>query len=130
MNDYAYVKPSKIILEMPFATMHDAVDGFVRVMHMPDEPLGTFLAFWGSVDLGIWSFSNRPVEYVKDIHCKTLLQWGSEDFRVKQDETDAIYANLGTKEKKLVVYESSGHESLCKKEHDKWMQSVNTFLNK
>ena len=120
----------KIILEMPFATMHDATDGFVRLMQLPDEPLGTFLTFWGGVDLGVWAFSNKPMEYVKDIHCPTLLQWGAEDIRVEKSETEAIYNNLGTKDKKLVIYENSGHESLCKSEHDKWMQNIATFLNK
>lgn len=129
LHDYPNLHVQKIILEMPFATMHDATQGFVRVMHLPDEPLGTFLTFWGGVDLGMWAFSNKPVEYVKDIHCQTLLQWGAEDFRVKKSETEAIYNNLGTKNKKLVIYENSGHQSLCKNEHDKWMENVTAFLN-
>ena len=129
LHDYPQIKVEKLILEMPFATMHDATDGFVRTMNLPDEPLGTFLTFWGGVNLGIWVFSNKPVEYAKDIHCKTLLQWGAKDFRVERSETDAIYNNLGTADKKLVVYETAGHESLCKKEHDKWMQNVTEFLN-
>jgi len=129
LHDYPAMKVDKVILEMPFATMHDATDGFVRTMHLPDEPLGTFLTFWGSVNLGVWAFSNKPVEYAKEIHCKTLLQWGAKDYRVQQSETDAIYNNLGTPNKKLVVYENAGHESLCKREHDKWMQNVSTFLN-
>ncbi|MEP6845774.1 MAG: alpha/beta fold hydrolase [Panacibacter sp.] len=130
MHDYLSMQPQKIILEMSFGTMHDAVDGFVRVMHLPDEPLGTFLAFWGSAELGIWSFSNKPVEYAKDIHCKVLLQWGKEDYRVQESETDEIYANLGTDQKTLVKYDHSGHQSLCKNEHDKWIQNVTAFLNK
>ena len=130
IHDYPSILVQKIILEMPFATMHDATNGFVRLMHLPDEPLGTFLTFWGGVDLGVWAFSNKPMEYVKDIHCPTLLQWGTEDIRVEKSETEAIYNNLGTKDKKLVIYDHSGHESLCKSEHDKWMQNIATFLNK
>jgi uncharacterized protein len=129
MHDYSAIQPKKIILEMPFGTMHNAAEGFIRIMNLPDEPLGTFLAFWGGADLGIWAFSNKPVEYVKDIHCKTLLQWGQEDFRVTQEETDTIYNNLGTKEKRLIVYANSGHESLCKSEHDKWIRNITGFLN-
>jgi uncharacterized protein len=130
MHDYPAMKVNKVILEMPFGTMRNAAEGFVRVMQLPDEPLGTFLTFWGGMSLGgIWAFSNKPVEYVKDIHCKTLLQWGNEDFRVTQNETNVIYNNLGTKEKELVVYENSGHESLCKNEDEKWMQNVTAFLN-
>lgn len=130
MHDYTALQPQKIILEMPFGSMHQATEGFVRLMHLPDEPLGTLLTFWGGAELGIWAFSNEPAEYVKDIHCKALLQWGKEDPRVTQSETDEIYKNLGTQEKELVVYEHSGHESLCKSEQVKWLQSVTAFLNK
>lgn len=129
MHDYATMQPKKLILEMPFGSMLQATEGFIRVMKLPDEPLGTFLTFWGGTELGLWAFNNEPAEYVKDIHCKTLLEWGKEDDRVTQDETDEIYKNLGTKEKELVVYEHSGHESLCKKEHDKWLKTVSAFLN-
>jgi uncharacterized protein len=131
VHDYQAMKVQKVILEMPFSTMQHAAEGFVRVMHLPDEPLGAFLTFWGGMNLGgIWVFSNKPVEYAKDIHCKTLLQWGKEDFRVTQNETNEIYKNLGTKEKELVVYENSGHQSLCKNEHEKWMQNITQFLDK
>jgi uncharacterized protein len=130
MHDYTELQPQKIILEMPFGSMHQAAEGFIRLMHLPDEPLGTFLTFWGGTELGVWAFNNEPAEYVKDIHCKTLLQWGKEDFRVTQEETDEIYKNLSTKDKELIVYENSGHESLCKNEHEKWMKTVTAFLNK
>lgn len=129
LHDYPALQPQKIILEMPFGSLHQATQGFIRVMHLPDEPLGTLLTFWGGAELGVWAFNNEPVEYVKDIHCKTLLQWGREDIRVTKSETGEIYNNLGTREKKLIVYENSGHQSLCKNEHDKWMQSVTAFLN-
>ena len=131
MHDYPNMQPAKLILEMPFASMCEASEGFVRVMNLPSEPLGVFLTLWGGINLGgIWAFSNKPVEYAKDINCATLLQWGAKDFRVKESETRSIYNNLNAKEKQLVIYENSGHESLCKKENEKWMQNVAAFLNK
>jgi esterase/lipase len=50
------------------------------------------------------------------------------DPRVQQQETDAVYKNLAGK-KQLLVYETAGHESLCDKEHDKWVSAVGSFLN-
>ena len=128
MNDYPDIQPRKIILEMPFANMQHAVEGFVRTMNLPDEPLGTFLTFWGGTELGIWAFSNRPSEYVKKINCPVLLQWGKDDIRVTEKETDEIFANLPGKEKTVVKYDGVGHESICKKSHEKWMQNVTAFL--
>ena len=76
---------------MPFGTMLGAAEGLIRTMHLPDEPLGVELTFWGGLETGNWSFNNNPEEYVKKIHCPVLLQWGEKDNRVTQKETDHIY---------------------------------------
>lgn len=128
MYDYPPIQPRKIILEMPFASMHEAVEGFVRTMKLPDEPLGTFLTFWGGTELGIWAFANKPEEYVKKISCPALLQWGRKDIRVTEKETDELFANLGSKQKKIVKYDGVAHESICKHSHEKWMQNITAFL--
>jgi uncharacterized protein len=127
MEEY-HLKPSKIILEMPFATMKDAVEGQLNSMHLPEEPFGVLLTFWGGLENGFWAFSADPDNYVKDIHCPVLLQQGAHDIRVKPIETKEIYHNLN-QPKQLVMYNNSGHESLCKKEHLKWLASVSAFLN-
>lgn len=128
MYDYPAIQPTKVILEMPFATMHDAVDGFVRNMNLPDEPLGTLLTFWGGTELGVWAFSHQPEVYVKKITCPVLLEWGRQDNRVLQYETDGIFKNIGSKEKKLVEYEHVGHASLCKNASWQWSETVGMFL--
>jgi uncharacterized protein len=120
--------PSKVILEMPFATIRQAAQGRIKMMGMPPEPLSTLVLFWGSVENSFWAFDMQPAEFVKKINMPVLLQWGRHDPRVLQEETDAIYKNLPAK-KQLVVYETAGHESLCNKEHEKWMASVTGFLN-
>lgn len=126
VQDYG-LKPSKVILEMPFASLHDAVEGRVKLMHLPAQPLASLLTFWGGTIHGFWAFNNKPYLFAKSITCPVLLQWGANDPRVKRSETVAIFANLPA-QKKMVVYENSGHESLCKKETEKWMANVNDFL--
>ena len=42
-------------------------------------------------------------------------------------ETEAIYSNISTA-KKMVIFENSGHESLCEKEPQKWIAEVTAFL--
>ena len=122
------LRPSKVILEMPFATMEDAVEGQVRLMHLPVEPLATLLTFWGGVEQGYWAFNIRPLDYVKKIHCPVLMQSGLKDIRVTALERKEVFDNLNPP-KQLVIYKNSGHESLCKKEHLKWLASVSAFLN-
>lgn len=119
--------PSKIILEMPFGSMYEAVKGFLRIKKLP-QALAPFITFWGGILNGEWAFKNNPTEFVKKITCPVLLQWGAQDPRVTKTETDNIFASIGTDKKKLVVYENSAHESLCTKEYDKWKQNISEFL--
>ncbi|MDB5201987.1 MAG: alpha/beta fold hydrolase [Ferruginibacter sp.] len=119
--------PAKIILEMPFATMMDAVEGRVKMMKLPAQPISTLLTFWGGTENGFWAYNFKPAEYVKSIQCPVLLQWGRHDPRVASRETQLIYNNIPAK-KTLVVYENSGHESLCTKEPQKWTAAITAFL--
>lgn len=122
------LRPSKVILEMPFATIKQAAHGRIKMMGMPPEPLSTLVLFWGSVENGFWAFGMKPAEFVKKITMPTLLQWGRNDPRVLQEETDTIFKNIAGK-KQLVVYENAGHQSLCDQENEKWMATVSNFLN-
>ena len=127
MNDYT-LQPQKIILEMPFGTIEDAVEGRVKMMGLPPQPVSILLTFWGGVEHGFWAFNMKPQEYAKKITCPVLLQWGKNDPRVTKKEEERLFANLAAAHKKFVVYDSSQHESLCKKENEKWMAEINAFL--
>jgi uncharacterized protein len=122
------LQPAKIILEMPFGSLHEAVKGRVRLMHLPEQPTASLLTFWGGTEQGFWGFNHSPINYVKNIYCPVLLQWGRLDARVTEAETTGIFQNLSAKEKKLVVYETAKHESLLKNEPAKWKREVSTFL--
>ena len=128
MDEYPAMQPNKIIIEMPFGTIEDAVEGRIKMMHLPAQPLATLITFWGGVEHGFWAFDMKPQEYAKKISCPTLLQWGANDPRVSRAEEDILFANLATTNKKFVVYDNCVHESLCKKENEKWMGEVSTFL--
>lgn len=127
MSDYD-LKPAKIILEMPFASMHHAVKGKLRIMGLPPEPLAPFLSFWGGALNGAWAFGYKPYEHAKKITCPVLLQWGRLDPRVTEEETKLVLDHLGSREKQLVIYDSAAHESLYKVEPEKWLATVGGFL--
>jgi uncharacterized protein len=126
VNDYE-MTPSKIILEMPFGTLPEAVSGRVKMMGLPAQPVSTLLTFWGGTMNGFWAFNMKPSEYSKKIKCPVLIQKGKLDNRVSNAEVEAIFANITTT-KKLNIYETSGHQSLCANEHEKWMTEVSAFL--
>lgn len=122
-----HLRPDKVILEMPFGSLLDAVEGRMRMMHLPGEPAGLLLTFWGGLEQGFWAFRHEPVQYASAMGMPVLLQWGANDPRVSRKETEALYEALPGK-KEWVVYDSSAHESLCKKESAKWRQTVTHFL--
>ncbi len=121
------LQPLKIILEMPFGSLEQAVEGRVRMMGLPEEPTSTLLTFWGGAERGFWAFNYVPCNYAKDISCPVLLQWGRHDRRVTQKEIDCIYSNISS-DKRLAVYEYASHQSLCDKEPEKWRKEVKSFL--
>ena len=96
-------------------------------MKLPGEPTATLITFWGGVEHGFWAFNMKPSEFVKKINCPVLLQWGKLDPRVTEQETNDIYNNISSP-KKLVVYETCGHASLCEHEHEKWTSEITVFL--
>ena len=123
------LQPEKIILEMPYGSILMAAEGRIKMMHLPAEPLATFITFWGGVEHGFWAFNMQPSKFAEKIKCPVLLQWGLKDPRVTRGEIDEIYANI-TAPKKLVIYNTAAHESLCEKETEKWTTEVNKFLKK
>jgi hypothetical protein len=124
-----HIQPNKIILEMPFGTLSDAVKGRVRTMGLPEQPISTLLSFWGGTEQGFWAFSHKPEEYAKKITCPVLLQRGDLDKRVSEVETKRVFDNLASKRKIFVPYKNCGHVSLCKNENTKWVYQVTAFLN-
>lgn len=124
------LKPSKVILEMPFGSLFDAVKGFTRINHVPEEPIAVMLTFWGGAEHGFWAFGMKPQEYARSIQCPVLLQHGENDIRVTEHETREIYNTIAVADKTLVEYANCGHESLYGKNSAKWVQTVTRFLGK
>lgn len=127
VKDYQ-LNPKKIILEMPFGTIKDAVIGRVKMMGLPPQPIATLLTFWGGTEHGFWAFGMKPQEFASEIKCPVLLQWGKNDPRVSRAEEETLFNNLPNANKKFVIYETAAHESLCKKENEKWKNEIAAFL--
>ncbi len=127
VKDYQ-LNPKKVILEMPFGTIKDAVIGRVKMMGLPPQPIATLLTFWGGTEHGFWAFGMKPQEFASEIKCPVLLQWGKNDPRVSRAEEETLFNNLPNANKKFVIYETAAHESLCKKENEKWKNEIAAFL--
>lgn len=123
-----HLKPNKVILDLPFASIFDAVQGKISSVGLPPNPLSFFVCLWGSIFIQHWAWGFKPYLYAKAIHCPTIIQEGFLDNRVKPSEIEAIFKNIQTNDKFIIIYARSSHENLCKKEYLKFFQVMSEFL--
>ncbi len=127
-----YKLPVKgIIIDGAFGSMREGVRGRVRIMGgLPVEPFATLICFWGGLEEGYWAFGINQWDYAEDITCSVLVQRGMIDPRVTEEETQHIYRNLASRDKKLVEYPGCGHESFYAKLPAEWLKNVTVLLKK
>ncbi|HSU29435.1 MAG TPA: alpha/beta hydrolase [Chitinophagaceae bacterium] len=130
IHDYS-LQPTGAILEMPFASMQSHFRGRARALGfegLPEKPFGFLVTFWTGIERGVRGFRHRTTRYVTNIHCPLLLQWGSLDQYVTREETNKVFEAIASKEKRLVIYDRSAHQSLLGNEPGKWKTEVGKFL--
>jgi uncharacterized protein len=124
------ISPSRVILDAPFGSLRSHLEGRARVLGFPEEPFGILVTFWSGVERGFNGFKHNTCEYVKKMKCPVLLQCGARDKLVTQQETDCIYKNISSTDKRLVVYKDVAHEPLLGKDPDRWRTEIRDFLSK
>ena len=132
ISDYS-LQPAAAILEMPFASMQSHFRGRARSLGFegfPEKPFGFLVTCWAGIERGVKGFRHTTTRYVKNIHCPVLLQWGSLDQSVSREETNKIFEAIDSKDKKLVLYERSAHQSMLENEPGKWRTEVSQFLDR
>jgi uncharacterized protein len=122
------IAPSKIILEMPFASYSQLIEKWFNASKYPTEPTATLFTFWASAFNQKWFFDMKPSNYVKSIKCPVLLQWGANDKLVPEEATTKIFNNI-TATKELKIYKNSNHESFCTSEPTEWNTTVERFIS-
>jgi uncharacterized protein len=131
IKDYN-LKPAGVILEMPFASLQSHLRARARNLGFsgfPEEPFGFLVSCWIGIERGFNGWKHRTTDYVKEMNCPVLMQYGAIDNYVLQEETDKVYAAIASPNKKLIDYQKAGHESLQQNDPAKWQQEVGAFLN-
>ena len=128
--DYG-LKPSGVILEMPFGSLQLHLQGRARALGfqgLPEKPFGFFVTMWMGIERGFNGFKHHTSTYVAKMSCPVLLQWGALDNFVHKGETDNIFNAIASANKKLVVFDRAGHESLLQNDPVKWRIETERFL--
>lgn len=118
---------SAIIIEMPFLSLRSHFEWRAHSLNFPAEPFGILVSFWVGAENGFNGWGLRTDKYARKLNCPVLLQYGKKDGLVKESETTEIYDAITT-EKKLVMYDNAGHESLLANDPVTWMNEMKTFL--
>jgi alpha-beta hydrolase superfamily lysophospholipase len=122
------VHPAAIIADVPFGSLHQHLKARARILGFPSEPFASLTAFWIGMERGYNGFRFDISSYSKKVDCPVLLEWGAKDPLVTKGETDSIYKNLSSKNKRLVIYPNADHGSFLQKDPFAWEKEVQAFL--
>jgi alpha-beta hydrolase superfamily lysophospholipase len=127
ISDYQ-LKPSGIIIEMPFLSLQSHLKGRARTIGFPKQPFAFLTTFWIGIERGFNGFGFKSVKYAKNIKCPVLEQYGEKDDLVLKDETTTIFSAIASVNKKLVMYDDAGHESFLRKDPVMWKREIASFF--
>jgi len=124
--------PSGVILEMPFASMQTHLQARARLLgfsRFVEKPFGFFVTAWIGLERGVNGYGHRTAKYARKINCPVLLQWGALDNVVQKKEINRVFEAIASSNKKLVIYDQAGHESLLQNNPAKWETEIGNFLS-
>jgi alpha-beta hydrolase superfamily lysophospholipase len=127
--DYG-LKPSGIIIEMPFLSLKTHLEGRARTLGFPEEPFALLTSFWIGVERGFNGWKFKTDKYAAKINCPVLMQYGKDDKLVLSYETEKIFESLASTDKKLVAYEGIGHSLIALLDPANWEREVREFVKK
>jgi len=125
--DYA-LSPSRVILETPFDGIKSLFEKRIRMLGFPEEPFGSFITFWASIERRFNGFTQCTSKYAERVKCPVLLEYGELDQIVSTRETKQIFDHIASKQKRLVEFKNAYHEFLLNKDPGKWRTEMSVFL--
>ncbi len=125
------LKLAGAILEMPFASLQSHLRARARVQGFEaftQRPFAFMVTFWIGLERGFNGFKHQTARYGAKINCPVLMQAGAIDEYVLKYETDEVYSAIASPQKKLVMYDRAGHESLLRNDPAKWRIEIEQFF--
>lgn len=121
-------QPTGIFLDMPFNSLQDYLEARARILGFPEQPFAFLTTFWMGAERGFNGFKHSSARYARSVKCPVLMQWGILDNFVLKQQTDEVFAAIGSANKKLVLYTDAFHESFLRRDPLKWKLETDRFL--
>lgn len=127
---YSYdLSPRVIILEATYGSFEGTIKKRLNRLDIPDWPISNIFTFWVGAINRFDGFKANPQEYVKSISTPALLMCGGQDPNIPIEETEYIYSQLASKNKKLKIFPLAAHESYLLKYSDDWHREIVKFID-
>lgn len=78
---------------------------------------------------GISRDSIRPVEWARSDWSPTLVLYGTQDKRARPVESERIFGNIPTPDKRIAYFEGAAHEDLFAFDSPGYAERINGFLD-
>jgi uncharacterized protein len=122
------IHPDAIIADVPFKNLHQHFKSRAKTLGFPSEPFAMLTTLWIGIEKGYNSFQYDISSYAKKVNCPVLMEWGAKDDLVTKKETESIFNNLASKNKRLLVYPEGGHGAFLNIDPVTWQKEVQSFL--
>ncbi len=122
------LRPAGVILEMPFFSLQTYLKAKAKLLGFPAQPFAFFTTFWVGAEKGFSGFRHKTTRYLKQAVSPLLIQCGTRDAFVSEEEIRKIEAAAASGKKKLVLYANAQHESLLRFDTAKWRAEIKSFL--
>lgn len=122
------IHPDGIIIESVFDNLRKTIENRFDAIGFPTFPSANLMIIWAQILYKIDVNEHNPVDYAKNIECPILVMHGKQDSRAKVDEGLSVYEHLASRNKKWVVFEGLGHESLIKGATIEWRYVMDDYL--
>ena len=123
------LKVAGVILEMPFGSLLQHMKARAPMFGFPKQPFGVLVTFWTGVRRDFNGFKFNLNTYAEKLNCPVLYQWADKDIYVTRTEAETLFNHIGSKQKKMVVYENAVHASLVQQNITKWRIEIEEFLD-
>ncbi|MDT8364234.1 MAG: alpha/beta fold hydrolase [Nitrosomonas sp.] len=124
------IKPDALIAESVFDSLFNTVINRFDNLGVPYFPSAFLLVFWGGIQAGFNAFAHNPVDYAQSITYPILFLHGEQDNKARLPMTMKVFDAVPVRQKSIVIFSETGHESLYGRHPAQWRSAVFAFLEK